>query len=160
MHELVLIVAKYVVVVPVLAWVVVLVLLPKTSRVRFVLFSAACVGVTLLLVKLATTIHSDPRPFMRDGVHPYFKSSTDNGFPSDHTVFSALLAFVIMHYRRNVGLGLLAVAVAIGGARVISGVHHGQDIVAGVVIAGLATYSVVGAHYLYCRIVKRAASQQ
>jgi len=88
-------------------------------------------------VKIATTLHQDPRPFVRDHVHPYFASSTDNGFPSDHTAFSALIACIVLRYNRWLGVALAGLAVLIGTARVISGVHHGQDIVGGLVIAGL-----------------------
>ncbi|MGC1177386.1 MAG: phosphatase PAP2 family protein, partial [Candidatus Saccharimonadales bacterium] len=93
---------------------------------------------TLLLVKLATSLHQDPRPFIRDGVKPYFASSTDNGFPSDHTAFSALIGFVVLGYSRKLGIALVLVSLLIGCTRVISGVHHAQDVIGGFVLAGIA----------------------
>lgn len=138
MHTLITFIAQYLIVVPVLAWLYVLLRLPKTLRLRFVLFSAAGLVLTFLLAKLASTIHHDPRPFVRDHVTPYFTSSTDDGFPSDHTTYSALIAFVIWRFNRKLGLVLALIAVAIGAARVIAGVHHGQDVIAGLIIAAIA----------------------
>lgn len=137
MHELIILIAKYCIVLSGLGLVATGVLLPASDRKTFLLFVIVSAVVTTLLVKLATTLHSDPRPFIRDGAHPYFVSSTDNGFPSDHTVMAAFCAFVVARYRRRWGLALFALAVLIGAARVVSGVHHGQDIVGGLCIAGL-----------------------
>lgn len=160
MHETVKIIAQYFVVIPVVAWLVVLARLHKQQRVRFVLTSAAAAIVAIVLVKIATSVHTDLRPFVRDGVTPYFKSSTDNGFPSDHTTFSSLIAFVVMRYRLRLGLVLLVVAVAIGTARVIAGVHHGQDIVGGVAIAALAAGLVFGLEKPYDRTRSGKATTQ
>ena len=66
---------------------------------------------------------------------PYFVSSTDNGFPSDHTVVSALLGLIVLRYSRKLGMAVLLVTLLIGIARVIAGVHHSKDILGGFVIA-------------------------
>ncbi len=138
MHSLVVVIAKYFVVIPILAWLLVLIRLPKQRRLRFIIFSTVSALLAAVLVKTGTTFHQDPRPFVRDHVHPYFGSSTDNGFPSDHTAFSALIAFVALRYNRWLGITLLGLAIVIGTARVISGVHHGQDVVGGLLLAGFA----------------------
>jgi len=138
MHSLVVIIAKYVVVIPVIVWLAVLARLPRQDRLRFIIFTAVSAVLTMTFVKIGTALHQDPRPFVRDHVHPYFLSSMDNGFPSDHTAFSSLIAFVVLRYSRWVGIALLLVAILIGTARVISGVHHGQDIVGGLLLAALA----------------------
>lgn len=132
------IIAKYFVVIPAIVWLAVLVRLPKHDRLRFIIFSATSAVLAVVLVKAATTLHQDPRPFVRDQVRPYFSSSTDNGFPSDHTAFSSLIAFILLRYYRTLGVVLLLLAIVIGTARVISGVHHGQDIVAGILLSGAA----------------------
>lgn len=137
MHEIIILIAKYFVVIPVFAWMYILFRMAKQQRLEFIVFTAVSAILTLVLVKLGTTLHQDPRPFIRDHVHPYFSSSTDNGFPSDHEAFSATLAFVVLRFRRSWGVLLLIVALLIGLTRVISGVHHAQDIIGGLLFAGL-----------------------
>jgi undecaprenyl-diphosphatase len=138
MHELTIIVAQYFVAIPVITYAYLFFRL-KDSKVRktFIYQSIAAVAITTVLVKIAASLHQDARPFVRDGVHPYFGHSTDNGFPSDHTTYSALLAFLVLHYSRKLGIGLALVSLCIGSARVIAGVHHGQDIVAGLLIGAI-----------------------
>lgn len=151
MHTVVVLIAQYAIALPVVAWVAVLLRLPKNRWLTFILFSAASTLLTLVLVKVATTVHQDPRPFIRDGVHPYFSSSTDNGFPSDHTAFSALLGFIITRYHTKLGCLLLVASLLIGTARVISGVHHVQDIIGGFCIAGIGTALALGLEVLLTR---------
>jgi membrane-associated phospholipid phosphatase len=45
---------------------------------------------------------------------------------------------LVMTYRRMLGAVLLAASVLVGAARVAEHVHHGQDIVAGMLIAVVA----------------------
>lgn len=139
MHEITIIVAKYGIIVPVVGYLYLAYSLRSNLK-QLVVFTLISAILTALLVKIATILHSDPRPFVSDGVKPYFVGSTDNGFPSDHTVFSSLIAFIVIRYHRNLGLALLAASILIGAARVVSGVHHTQDIVAGVLIAGICVY--------------------
>jgi len=138
MHNFITFIAKYLVFALPVVWLMVLGRLPKKQRLQFVLFSALSAVIAAVLVKLATHLHQDLRPFVRDHVTPYFQSSTDNGFPSDHTTFSALVALVVLRYKRWWGAALFALAILIGTARVIAGVHHGQDIAGGLVIAAVA----------------------
>jgi membrane-associated phospholipid phosphatase len=139
MHELVILLAKYVVVVPVIALAVVFWRLDKRLRLEMAVFLALSVILATVLAKLAATLHQDPRPFVHDGVTPYFAHGPDNGFPSDHTTYSAVIAFVVLRYSRKLGAALAVLALLIGSARVIAGVHHGQDIIAGLAIAAIGT---------------------
>lgn len=137
MHSAVTVIAKYFIIIPVLVLVVEFIRLDAKKRLNLLIFVAVSAVVTVLLVKLATTLHSDPRPFVRDGVTPYFSSSTDNGFPSDHTTFSAVIAFCVLKYSRKLGISLAILSLVIGSARVVGGVHHTQDIIGGFIIAAL-----------------------
>jgi undecaprenyl-diphosphatase len=138
MHELIIIIAKYFIALSVLALIFTFFHIKKDKRLDFVLLLLMSAVITIIIVKLATTVHQDPRPFVRDGVKPFFISSQDNGFPSDHTAFSALTAFVVYVYSRKLGLVLIALSLLIGFSRVVSGVHHAQDIIGGFIIAGLS----------------------
>lgn len=137
MHEAVTIVAKYFVVIPALVFLYVLLRVGWPERKRLVVTLVVSAVMTALFVKLATTVYHDPRPFVRDHVTPYFSSSTDNGFPSDHTVFAALLAWLVFTRKRTGGIVLLVLAILIGACRVIAGVHHGIDIAGGFVLASV-----------------------
>ncbi len=137
MHELVILVAKYAIAIPPVVALIVWLRLDKKHRFEMGVLLVLSAISTAALVKLATTLHQDPRPFIRDGVQPYFASSTDNGFPSDHATLSALLAFVMLRYSRKLGIGLIVLALLIGSARVIAGVHHTQDIIGGFAIAAI-----------------------
>lgn len=136
MHGAITITAKYAIVLPPFALLYQWLKLTGKRRLEMITLGILSGLLTIGFVKLATTLHQDPRPFVRDGIHPYFASSTDNGFPSDHTAVSALAGFIALRYSRKIGIGLLVLSLLIGTARVISGVHHAQDIIAGFVIAG------------------------
>lgn len=155
MHTIVTIVAKYAVAIPVLALVVLFWRLDWRRRKELLVLLVVCGILTALLVKLGTTVHQDPRPFLSDGVTPYFAGSTDNGFPSDHTAFSALIAFVTLRYSTWLGIGLTALSLLIGTARVVAGVHHGQDIAGGFAIAAAGSVLGMGVYELARRSLKR-----
>lgn len=90
-----------------------------------------------LLAKTGSALISDPRPFRSDGVTAWFPAATDNGFPSDHTLLATVFAAAMWPFQRTLSGILYALAVIIGGARVIAGVHHGLDIAGGLVIGTL-----------------------
>jgi len=150
MHEVVIVFAKYVVIVPVAALVFMFIRLNNKRRLELLVFLGVSVVVAAVLAKLAAALHQDPRPFVRDGVAPYFTHGVDNGFPSDHTTYSAVIAFVLLRYSRWLGGALAVISLAVGTSRVIAGVHHGQDIVGGFIIAALG----VGLSFLVLKLVE------
>jgi membrane-associated phospholipid phosphatase len=141
MHTIVSFIAQYFVGIPVLVIAYLFWKEEKREKIRLIVLIVLSAIAAVILVEIATKAHADPRPFIRDGVKPYFTSSTDNGFPSDHTVFSTVAAGVALSISKKWGIGLLLVAIIIGSARVIAGVHHTQDVIAGVVI-GLVSCGV------------------
>jgi len=137
MHEIVTLIAKYAIALPLLVGVIVWFRMPRNRRLEMAILMVVSVVVTAALMKLASMLHQDPRPFVRDGVHPYFAHSVDNGFPSDHTAYSAVIAFVVLRYSRLAGAALAIVSLLIGASRVVAGVHHGQDIIGGFLVAAI-----------------------
>lgn len=156
MHELVILIAKYAIVLPVLVGVIVWFRIEKNRRLEMAILMVVSVIVTAACMKLASTLHQDPRPFVRDGVHPYFAHGVDNGFPSDHTAYSAVIAFVVLRYSRLAGVSLAALSLLIGASRVIAGVHHGQDIIGGFLIAAIG----VGLSMLLLKFLPRPRHNQ
>jgi len=138
-HELVTLIAQYAIAIPVLAYFV-LAYSERHKLKQLVLFTFLSAIIALVCIKVAAAVHSDPRPFIRDGVTPYFSSATDNGFPSDHTALSSMLAAIVFRYNKIAGTLLLLLTLVIGAARVIGGVHHGQDVIGAFVLALMAVY--------------------
>jgi membrane-associated phospholipid phosphatase len=113
--------------------------LPRQDKVSLAGKAIVSLVVMVVLIKLAAVIHTDPRPFVVDpSIKPLFAHPGDNGFPSDHTALGVTVALLVMIYRRWLGALLLAAAIVVGATRMAAHVHHGQDIVAGILIAVLA----------------------
>ncbi len=139
MDGLIVAVAQYLpFLIPVVAGIVWL-FLPRRDKFGLAVQSVVALVIAVVLIQLAAAAHTDPRPFVVDpSIRPLFSHPRDNGFPSDHTTLAATVAFLVMFYRRWLGAVLLAASVLVGVARVAAHVHHGQDIVAGVLIAVVA----------------------
>ena len=113
--------------------------LPRHDKVGLAVQAIVSLVIAILLIKVTAGLHTDPRPFVVDpSIRPLFAHPPDNGFPSDHTTLAATVAILVMIYRRGVGALLLVAAIVVGAARMAAHVHHGQDIVAGLLIAALA----------------------
>ena len=113
--------------------------LPRRDKVGLAVPAIVALVIAVVLIQLAAGAHADPRPFvLNPSIRPLFAHPPDNGFPSDHTTLAATVALLVMTYRKWLGAVLLAASVPVGVARVAAHVHHGQDIVAGVLIAVVA----------------------
>ena len=107
--------------------------------------AASAVILAVILDKIAGKLYYDPRPFVTHNLKPLVAHAADNGFPSEHTLFSTTLAVLLYIYRPKLGLAALATALVVGIARVAAHVHSPIDIVGGAAIgiaAGLAGYAI------------------
>ena len=112
---------------------------------RWRLGGAAVIGLVVAVVFLvaAGKLHADPRPFVQNPrLHPLFPHGRDNGFPSDHSIAAGLIAGLVLFWSRLWGTVFAAAAVCVAAARVAAHVHHVQDVVAGLILGGIA--AVVG----------------
>jgi undecaprenyl-diphosphatase len=106
---------------------------------REFLLAALLIGVVAyLLSKVGNLFVNSPRPFLLTGVPPLIPSSTDNGFPSDHTLLLAFMSALVFLVNKRAGILFLVLAVVIGLARVYAGVHHLLDVIGSLVIVALA----------------------
>ncbi|MDA8427449.1 MAG: phosphatase PAP2 family protein [Treponema sp.] len=120
---------------------------------RLFLAAAAIGGLALLISRIAGALIQDPRPFVVVGFTPLIHGSTDNGFPSDHTLLLAAAAAVTLIANRRAGLVGALFALIVGLARVYAGVHHLLDIAGSFFIVALS-----GAIYaLSVRLLRRRA---
>jgi undecaprenyl-diphosphatase len=113
----------------------------ETSRGKIELAAQAVAGVVLMVIFLyiAKSVHHDPRPFVENPrIKPLFGHSRDDGFPSDHSLAAGLIAVLVCTRHRLLGIPFVAAAVAIAWARVAAHVHHLQDVLAGLLLGGLA----------------------
>ncbi|MGH3443911.1 MAG: phosphatase PAP2 family protein [Nocardioidaceae bacterium] len=139
MDTLIVDVAQYAIFLVAIGAVAVWVAVGRSVKVRLAVEAVVTVAVVAILVKVTSGLHTDPRPFVADpSLRPMFPHPPDNGFPSDHTALASGVAFLVTAYRRWIGAALLAIAVAIGLARVAAHVHHLQDIGAGLLIGLVA----------------------
>ena len=138
MSSVVVFIAQYLFLVPLVVLGVLFIRSGKSERVHLAVVAAVAIATAFLLAKLGNHFIIDQRPFMRDGIAPLFKSSNDNGFPSDHTLVAAIASLIVLSMKRTWGLVLLALSLLIGWARVYSGVHHLADVVGSIAIAGIA----------------------
>jgi len=139
MNSVIVAVAQYLIFLILAAAAVIWIFLPRPDKVGLAMQAVVSLAIAVVVVKLAGAVHADPRPFVVDpSIRPLFAHPADNGFPSDHTALAATVAFLVMTYRRGLGAVLLAASIMAGAARMAAHVHHGQDIVAGLLIAVLA----------------------
>jgi membrane-associated phospholipid phosphatase len=144
MNSLIVVVAQYLLFLILAAAAVIWLFLPRPDKVALAIQAVVSLAVAVVLVKLAGAVHADPRPFVVDpSIKPLFAHPADNGFPSDHTALAATVALLVMTYRKGLGAVLLAASIMLGAARMAAQVHHGQDIVAGLLIAVLAVGTAV-----------------
>ena len=106
----------------------------RTKRKLFLL-SLISLPLAYIVGWVAGHFYYNPRPFVESGIAPLVAHAANNGFPSDHMLFAATLASLVFVFNRRLGLALWVLAILVGISRVMSGVHHSIDIVAGGIIA-------------------------
>jgi len=97
----------------------------------------------LVMDKIAAKLYYDPRPFVSHHLKPLVAHAADNGFPSEHTLFTITLSTIIIFYRKKLGIAAFVLALLVGIGRVAAHVHSPIDIVGGIVfgvVAGIAGY--------------------
>lgn len=137
MHEIIILVAKYFIVLSAVGFLYVLYRIPRSEKVNFIILAVLGGILSLVIAKLASHFINDPRPFVQGHFTPWISHATDNGFPSDHTLLAAFLAWISLTKSRKIGGILLVVALLIGLARMAAGVHHSWDILGSFVIAAI-----------------------
>lgn len=140
MHVLISFLANKLMVVSVIALILLFFTLRAKDRKALLLRIAVAGVIAVLLAKLGGFLFYNPRPFVVGHFTPYFPHGNENGFPSEHTIVAGLIAFIVLTYNRRLGYILLSIAIIIGLARVISGVHHLVDIAGALAIAGIAAF--------------------
>jgi undecaprenyl-diphosphatase len=106
----------------------------RQKQKEMLIFALLLLPLSYIVAKLISHFYFDPRPFVLGHFTPLIEHMPDNGFPSDHTLLGAAIAFAVFHFNKKLGLFLLYLAVLVGVARVLSGVHHTADIAGSIII--------------------------
>jgi undecaprenyl-diphosphatase len=114
----------------------------RTTKIELLVRLVVGGVLALALANLAAHLYYDPRPFVTEHIKPLFAHAPDNGFPSDHALFTSFLGFSVLMYSRKMGAVLLGIAVAVGAARVAAHVHTPLDIAGSFMISALSALVV------------------
>jgi undecaprenyl-diphosphatase len=99
-------------------------------------------GLGWFMAEVIKNAVQSPRPFEAiDGINNLFPE-VGYAFPSQHATFFTALAFAIYLQHKKAGYFFLFLALAIGVARVVAGVHYPIDILGGIVLGILVAYIV------------------
>ncbi len=113
---------------------------PRIIKKKIVSLGILSLPLTYLTAKLIAYFYYNPRPFVENNFLPLIPHSPDNGFPSDHTLLGAALAFLFYPFNKKISYLLLVFTFIIGLSRVYVGIHHFIDILASVLIAAGVTF--------------------
>jgi len=130
--------AKYLIVLPVLVLAGYFVFARGKILRQLTWLTVLSLPVAYVLGRIAGMLYNDPRPFVVGHFTPLVAHAADNGFPSDHTLFAATIAMIVLYVDKRAGALLWVVTLVIGAARVFAGVHHITDIVGSMLIAFVA----------------------
>lgn len=109
------------------------------TRKEFGMFAILASLFSYITARLLSALYYDPRPFVITHIQPLIPHAADNGFPSDHTLLTMVIAVVVFTYNRKLGLLLGVVSIIVGISRVLAGVHNPIDILGAVGIAAIVT---------------------
>jgi undecaprenyl-diphosphatase len=119
---------------------------PKRIQKSMAICGAIIGSVSYGISRIASLLYYDPRPFVMGHFTPLITHAADNGFPSDHTLLVAALAMTLWFYDKRLSWWVWLVAILVGLARVVSGVHYLTDIIGSIVIV-----LIVGVAYHFFR---------
>ena len=114
--------------------------LSKTLKLQFVVNFAVAGLLSIVLSQTIAHFYFDPRPFVVQHRTPLIPHVPDNGFPSDHTTLTMLMALVSLRYSRPAGIALIVMSLLIGMARIAALVHSPIDIAGSVAIAAVSVF--------------------
>lgn len=152
MDQIIIFCAKYVVVFVVLGMGVAWLRSPRSVRLPFALSVLLGGIIALVISRIAGKLYFDPRPFVTEHVKPLFSHAPDNGFPSDHALFTMTLTAVTYFFSRKWATLMLLLTIVVGAARVLAKVHSPLDIAGGWVI-GIA--GAIAGYYLASWLLRR-----
>jgi len=102
---------------------------------RMLIFAILVLPLVYVVSIIGGALYYDPRPFVVGHFTPLIPHKPNNGFPSDHVVWSAATAVIIFPSNEHLSFILWLLTILVGVSRVHAGVHHPIDIVGSMLMA-------------------------
>lgn len=156
MNLLIIFCAQYLIVFVVIALIVALFRVDMSNKKRLIVATILAGGIAFVIAQIASHVYFDPRPFVGGHVKPLIKHAADNGFPSDHALFTMTVTAVVYFFHKKIAGVMLIMTILVGVARVLAHVHSPIDIIAG------WAFGIIGAivgYYISRFIFNRYATQ-
>lgn len=96
------------------------------------LFRPLC---AFLFVSVFRKVIDRPRPYEHMNIQALVGHKKGESFPSRHTLSAFIIALVCFYVHLYLGIFALIIASIIALGRILAGVHHISDVIAGIVIA-------------------------
>lgn len=125
--------------------------LPNDTKKKMLLFALISLPLTFIIARILSMFYYDPRPFVTNHFTPLIPHDADNGFPSDHTLLSFGLSFLLFLFNKKIGLFLVFIAFLVGISRMYVGVHSWIDIAGSFFIALVVLFST---HLIFRKIYR------
>ncbi len=107
---------------------------PRSEQKRMLIFATLMLPLVYVVSLLDGALYNDPRPFVVGDFVPLIPHKANNGFPSDHVLWSAAMSAIIFPGNRYLSLILWVLTILVGASRVYVGVHHPIDIVGSILM--------------------------
>jgi undecaprenyl-diphosphatase len=105
------------------------------------LVSIGVAGVVWIAAYIVKELVTHPRPFLvLDNAVNLIEHGGYDSFPSGHTVFFVALGSALYREGRSLGIFFLSVALVVGIARVVAGIHWPLDILGGIILGTVGAY--------------------
>lgn len=132
--------AKYMVYVLLLA--VIIFWFSRQRENRIMVISGICtIVLAYLLGRFAGLFHHNLQPFAElQNVNQLVQHKINNSFPSDHTMTFFALCTIFWLFKKPMRYGWMALAVLVGMARIMVGVHYPLDVTVGALIGIVSAF--------------------
>lgn len=142
--------AKYLIALMALALAAYGLLSPRAGRARFALEALGALALAYALARLAGLLLHHEQPFATFHFEPLIPHAVDNSFPSDHAALAGAMAGVASLYNRGFGILMWLFAVGVAAGRMLAGLHYPEDVIAGLMLGGLAAVlASLAVHYSF-----------
>lgn len=143
MNTLIILTAKYLIILIVLIALIVFLKLYKNDRRKLLKLVILSFPISFILAKALSHFFYDTRPFVEQHIMPLIAHAPDNGFPSDHTLLAMAITGCVYLVNKRAGIWLFILTLILGIARVLSKVHHPIDILGSIIISAIGVYLAV-----------------
>jgi undecaprenyl-diphosphatase len=161
MDSIIVFCAQYLIILVGLGWLFAWFRQPKSHKLQFAVATVIAGALALVASRIASKLYYDPRPFVSHHIRPLISHAADNGFPSDHALFTMTLTAITYFYHKRLAVVMFAATLLVGAARVLAHVHSPIDIAGAWAIAILcSTAAAYIAHHLFTHHIQPAAPKK